>query len=84
MAKKEKMTLNEARKKLQDANQAYQKLIKKPTGTFTEDQKRKHTQACRRALAEKRYARAVIEALSQGRAAPEPKDLHESQILIEG
>lgn len=85
MAKKEdnkgerKTKLDLAKEDLQKKQAAYEALIKqRPT-----DHK-SHQKACRKALAEKRYARIVVECISTGRDVPDAAEMPETKAAVEG
>ena len=79
MAREKKTSpLEEARAALKTAQGEYHKLVKKTTGQVGEDGWAAHQKACRKALADKRYAAGVAAALAAGREAPDRKDVVEA------
>jgi len=83
MAKQEANPVQKAQADLDKARRDYEKLIKKPSGNMSVQQRDEHTAACRKALAAKRYAQAVLEAVSFGRPAPQPADAVETKRLAD-
>ncbi len=78
MAKEKKSKLEQARQALKEAQGAYGKIVHKPAGRMTSEERTEHLQACRKALADKRYAAGVVEALANGQQPPERKDVREA------
>jgi len=79
MAKEKKTSpLAEAREELKKAQAEYGKVVKKTTGQMTDDERAEHQKACRKALADKRYAAGVVEALALGRTPPDRKEVREA------
>ena len=79
MAKEKKTNaLQDARAALKTAQGEYHKLVKKTTGQVGEDGWAEHQKACRKALADKRYAAGKAAALAAGREAPDREDVIEA------
>ncbi len=78
MAKEKKSKLQEARENLKEAQKTYGQMVRKSTGRMTSEPRAEHLQACRKALADKRYAAGVAEALANGRQPPKREDVREA------
>jgi len=81
MNKAKKTTpLAEAREALKKAQADYGRLVGKSLAQMTDKERTEHQKACRKALADKRYAAGVVEALAAGREPPDRKEVKEATI----
>lgn len=80
----QKVTLDEARQKLREVQRQYDKLVKRKVSLLPDDDARqKHNKACKKALAAKRYAALVVEAVQANKPVPKPEDAVETKGLTE-
>lgn len=80
----QKVTLDEAKQRLREAQRQYNKLIKRKVSLLPDDDARqKHNKACSKALAAKRHAVLVVEAVQANKPAPKPEDAVETKELTQ-
>ena len=79
MAKQKENALQAARQELARAYRAYDELVRKPQTGMTVEQRYEHFEACKKALAAKRHARLVLDALKHNRPAPKAEEAVETK-----
>ena len=80
----QKVTLDEAKQKLREAQRVYDKFIKRKVSLLPDDDVRqKHNKACKKALAAKRHAVLVVDAVQANNPVPKPEDAVETKEMTE-
>ena len=83
MAKQKESSIDTALQELAKANTAYDALVRKPRAGMTVEQRYENFEACKKALAAKRQARIVLDALKHNRPAPAANEAVETKALDE-
>ncbi len=81
MAKQKENRLQKAQQELARTCKVYDSLVRTPRLRMPADQRFEHLEACKKALAAKRHARIVLDALKHNRPVPEPREAVETKSL---
>jgi len=83
MAKQKGSSIDTAGQELAKANREYDALVRRPRAGMTVEQRYENFEACKKALAAKRQARIVLDALKHNRPAPAANEAVETKALDE-